>query len=359
MSITKAKVIGANVSYETYSRQDENVSRGNPAFSMSRGELVNFAINPKRWLDGYKAEQEATKATEWGSLLDCLLTDGANFGKRYAVAPATYQAKGMKCPSCGSVTDSKSCRKCGEEREPITIEKPWDGKATICKDWEEAQGAKQVIKAELKADADKAVAAIQANPVTRELFEVSAKQVMVIGFWKDEATGIEVPIRCLIDCLPPVDHEDFRKWIVDSKTARDGNPSKWDAVIAKEAYDWQAAIILDLYTAATSEERIDFIHVVQENVFPFHVVDPLPAMSVEFLDWGRAKYRAALRLYCQCLATKKWPSFAPAGLSFGLTQIISPDNVWAYKSLAGMAEFRRPEDPYEKRPEPKPSEMPS
>ena len=54
--IISAKVIGVGVSYETYSRQEPNVGRGSPLYIMSRGELTNFASNPKRWLDGYRED---------------------------------------------------------------------------------------------------------------------------------------------------------------------------------------------------------------------------------------------------------------------------------------------------------------
>ena len=321
--IKSAKVIGSNVSYETYSRQDENVSRGNPAFSMSRGELVNFAVNPRRWLDGFKEDQLDTDSTRWGSMIDCLMTSPDAFDANFAVAPATYP-------------DAKT----GEQ-------KPWTGAANFCKAWKKEQGNKTIIKAEMAEDAAAAVKSLRANEVVRELFSVSQKQVLVIGFWKDEATGMEIPIRSLLDLVPPVNHPRFGKWLCDFKTARNGNPATWDRVISDQSYDWQAALYMDTYTAATGEERIDFVHVVQENVFPFHLTEPLMAMSSEFLSWGRTKYRQALALYCRCLATGNWPSFAPAGMQFGITQIIGPDNVWAYKSMAGMPEFRPPPEPAE------------
>jgi len=316
--ITKAKVIGSNVSYETYSAQDPEIKRGHPQFSMSRGELVNCAVNPARWLAGFKLDDESTPSTTWGQLIDCLLTSPVKFSENFAVTPETYPDK-----------------KTGEQ-------KPWTFAANFCKEWREDHRGKTIIKADAMLDAAAAVKAIEANSMVKELFAVSKKQVLVIGFWEDEATGIQVPIRGLLDLVPPNDHAIFGKWLGDFKTARNGNPATWDRVISDSAYDLQAALYMDLFTAATNEDRVDFVHVVQENVFPFHVVSPLPAMSAEFLSWGRTKYRAALALYCQCLSTGVWPSFAPVGMQFGATQIIGPENVWSYKSMAGAAEFRPP-----------------
>jgi hypothetical protein len=335
--IINAKIIGENISYENYSRQGPDVKRGDPSFSMSRSELIEFALNPRRWKDGYGLKEENTKSTFWGSIIDCLLTSPEQFESRYSVAPATYARKVMKCPSCGSETDSKSCRKCSCPREETVTDKPWDSKATVCKEWEESQGDKIVIKSELKQSADLAVKAIGNNPTAAGVFAASMKQVMVIGFWKDELTKLEIPIRCLIDAVPYLDGP-FCKWTIDFKTSRNGNPASWDRTVDDEGYDVQAALIMDLYVAATKEDRVDFVHIVQENMFPFHVVDPPPALSAEYLDWGRNKYRAALRKYCQCIATGNWPSYDVVGFQMRdcKTQIIGPEELYHYKKTCGI-----------------------
>ena len=59
--ITNAKIIGENVSYESYSAQMPGIGRGQKDFTMSRGEIVNFASNPARWLAGYREDQSPTK----------------------------------------------------------------------------------------------------------------------------------------------------------------------------------------------------------------------------------------------------------------------------------------------------------
>lgn len=316
--ITKAKIIGDGIDYETYSRQESGIGRGNPALIMSRGELVNFASNPARWLAGYKADQDETVSTKWGSMIDCLLTSPEKFESQFAVSPETYPDK-----------------KTGEA-------KPWTGAATFCKEWKAEQGDKTIIKSAVADDAAFAVKVIRANPIVAELFSVSRKQVFAVAVWKDE-TGIEVPLRILVDLVPPKEHAIFGKWLADFKTARNGNPAFWADTVNKQSYDVQSALYKDIYEEAADEERTDFVHVVQENIFPFHVTTPPPAMSSEFLDWGRTKYKAALRLYCQCLETGVWPSFPIVGIAFGNTQIISPDQLWAYRQCAGMTEFKMPE----------------
>lgn len=323
--ITKAKIIGDGIEYETYSRQEPGVGRGNQDFIMSRGELMNFASNPARWLAGYKEDQDETVSTKWGSMIDCLLTSPAKFESLFAVSPETYPD-----------------RKTGKQ-------KPWTGAATLCKEWEAEQGDKTIIKSAVADDAALAVKMIRANEIVAELFAVSRKQVFAVAVWKDES-GREIPLRVLIDLVPPKEHATFGKWLADFKTARNGNPALWPSVADKLGYDVQAALYRDVYCEATGEDRADFLNIVQENVFPFHVTSPPPALSSEFLSWGRSKYCSALKLYCSCLSTGIWPSFPQSGIAFGNTQIIGPDNLWSYRTMAGLPEIQVPPDPYEQPP---------
>ena len=314
MSFKNCKVIGENVTYADYHGQE--AKRGEAGYSMSRSELVTFAECPARWIAGYGESGDDTASTKWGSMIDCLLTSPGEFDRLFAVAPETYP-------------DGKT-----GEQKPFTLASKW------CKEWKASQGEKTIIKAPEKQAADLAVKAIAENEIISSLFAASAKQVGVVGHWLDAATGISVPVRILIDLVPPASHSLFGKWLADFKTARNGNPANWARTVDDMSYDVQAALYLDLYVAATGEERIDFVHAVQENMFPFHVVSPPPALSSEFIEWGRAKYRRALSLYCQCLKTGIWPSYAQSGMPFGSTQIIGPDELFRYRKCAGMTEFK-------------------
>ena len=324
MSLTQCKIIGDNVDYGTYSAQ--TVERGDKAYIMSRSELVEFFECPAKWILGPQPD-DGTPSTNFGSLVDCLVTSVEKFDSLFAVAPATYP--GAK----------------GEE-------KPWTRQANYCKEWEAERVAegRTVIKADVKEQADLAVTAILADSDVSELLRVSRKQVHIAGIWKDKDTGLEVPIRGLLDLVPPKEHPVFGKTLADFKTCRNGSPAQWARVVDDQAYDVQASLFFDLYIGATNEDRTDFIHAVQENVAPFHVVKPMPSLSSEFLQWGRAKYQAALKLYAQCLKTGVWPSYPVAGLPFGPLQIIGPDSLWSYRQMAGQGSLDR--STYQPEPEP-------
>ena len=346
MSWKNAKVIGSN-----QKRGAAGQVRGHKDYVMSRSALVEFSPCPGKWREG-KDDDYSTKSMDFGSIVDCLATCPAELEDRFAIEPATYKSKGMKCPKCGSVTDSSKCTKCKTERVLIEVDKPWSNLSKTCQDWiqEMKDGGKTVIPAAMFEQAKLAFSLLRRNESILELFECSERQVLISAEWHDKATGVIVPVCGLIDLLPDKSNPSWGKHLADLKTARNGNPALWARVVDDQGYDVQAALYLDIYRAARpNEERIDFTHVVQENTHPFHVVSPPPALSSEFITWGRVKYTNALNRYAQCLATDIWPSYREVGMPFGNTQIIGPESLWSYRQGAGMTDFvappERPEKP--------------
>ena len=133
------------------------------------------------------------------------------------------------------------------------------------------------------------------------------------------------------------------KWLADSKTARNGNPEQFCRVVADEAYDVQAALSIDLFTTATGRDIQDWIYPLQENTPPYHVVKPMPALTSEFIEYGRVKYRIALRQYAECLATNKWPSYPTDDrLVYGDLQFLDPKALFKYRESGGVPAERTP-----------------
>lgn len=313
--ITSAKVVADGVSYEDYSRQ--TVQRGDPAFSMSRGELVAFALNPEKYLAS-TPDDDDTPATLFGRLVETLEMAPETFEKLFAIHPENYPCEPTK-------------------RDPRE-EKPWTTRADYCKEWEEEaeQAGLTPISPKLKAEADIAVKAAQAYGPRAELVACSKKQVFVSGEWEDKATGLVIPIRCLIDLVPDVKHPTMGKWLADSKTARNGDPSNFARVCDESSYDCQAALSIDLYSKATGEDRCEWVLPLSENTPPFHIVKPMPALTHEFLEYGRAKVHRALARYAQCLATNEWPSYSTGDrLVFNGVQYIAPDSLFSYRQSGG------------------------
>jgi hypothetical protein len=303
--IREAHDCGDNVSFEVYSRQPDSVKRGDPDYIMSGSDLTEFARCPHRWAVGYREVE--TKFTEWGQLIDCLLMSPDDFAERFAVAPATYSATAMECPSCHSRTDSKSCRKCKVDRVPVQVEKEWDFGATICQEWREKQGERQVVKAATMENAETAVELLRSDEFIGDMIRASRKQVMLTGFYDDSETGLRIPVRCLIDIVPPA------KFLADLKTLTCAHPSAWRRHVHDYRYHEQAARHLDLWNAAHGDDRKEFRHYIQESFEPFEIGKRI--LDPGFISMGRDNYVRALKRYALCLKTNYWPGYDESGNS--------------------------------------------
>lgn len=318
-----AKIVGINVDASEYLKQD--VKRGAPGFVMSRSNLIEFARNPRRWLAGFNDDEE-TKSTEWGNLIDCLVLQPHKFEALFVVAPKTYWIETGICPKCESISDSKSCSTCKRERVEHRVEKPWNLLATQCKEWQSKQeeNGQTVVKSETYESAKIATERLLSEPIIKEIVSSSDRQIMVLAQYVDAKTGIIVPVKALLD-LAPSKIGEFGQHLGDLKTSLTADPSNWRRLVWQRGYDVQAAFFMDLYNVATGEQRDTWFHIVQENYPPFEHCSPLPVLSSEYLELGRTKYLSALRQYAWCLKTNEWPSFPQSGFEIGGFQIISPD----------------------------------
>lgn len=275
-----AKIIAANYSSEKY--HAENGERGTAQYIMSRSALMELRRCPHRWIKGFATED--TDATEWGSLLDTLLLTPSQFETRYAVRPDTYT----------SAKDGV---------------KPWNNNATVCKEWNEsveAEGKKPLKKADL-AEVQAALKSAKDDEIISSVLADCACQVYVVGDYYDEATGLTIGCKGLLDIVPGKDSA-WRKSIWDLKSARNAAPGPWPRVVFERSYHVQAALSLDLYNAACpDEDRTDFCHAIIENVKPWEPGKRL--ISEDFLTLGRAQYRAALERYAKCLKSGEWPGY--------------------------------------------------
>lgn len=306
MKFTNAKIVGQNVPTSQYRAQE--FRRGEPEYTMSRGELMDFALNPHKWLAGLPGD--STESTEWGDLMDTLILSPERFNTLYCVAPETYPSVGMKCPKCGTITKAKSCKECGVPRQEVTTDKDWDWNATYCIEWREKQAGRRIIKADMRQRASDAVEVLKMHEPVMELIECSDKQVMCRAEYKDSDTGLVIPIKTLMDLVPRKDHKRCGKKLADLKTTVSCEPREFEKSVFNYDYDAQAALYKDVYVAATGEDRPDWEFVAQENKAPFEVANPLPLLSSDFLEIGRSKIAFALKFYARCLALNDFPSYS-------------------------------------------------
>jgi hypothetical protein len=275
---TTAKVIGENVSFEEYGKQTEK--RGDPGYVMSRGALVEFDLCPARWRNGF--EDSGTKATEWGQLMDCRVLEPHKYRNRYKVRPATIE----------------------EDGETLK----WNGNRRSCKAWvelAEQSGFIVIGEFEDKNSATAAAELLKDFEIARMVLH-SRSQVMVVGEYRDAATGITVKVKGLKDLVPHTG-SGFEDSLADFKTCRDAHPRSWQKAVFEHDYHTQAALYLDLWNAATGEARDSFRHILQESFPPYQPAKRL--LSPHFISMGREKYRRILKRYCECLSTGQWPDY--------------------------------------------------
>jgi len=320
MSFQKCRVVDKGVSPSAY-HAAQTAKRGTPEFVMSPSSLKAFAALPSRWVHGW--EPPDSKAKQWGDLLDCRLLTPSQFETRFAVEPAEYPDTGMKCPLCGSITDAKSCRKCKTDRIAVTVMKPWRYGAEFTDAWKAAHVVNNinVVSKPLLERCDAAAArlreVVDGDDTILRWFDCCDNQVLVEGEWRDEATGLVIPVRCLQDFVPRIRTE-FAKCLGDLKSTRSAHPIKFQ----RQAFDFgwhiQAAFDLDLYTAATGEDRNTWCFIIQENYEPWECNRAMYGQESGmgqpgFIELGRdaryGGYQGILSNYCACLKSGKWPRY--------------------------------------------------
>lgn len=270
---TEAAIVGRGVDPLVY--QKDNTERGNPLFIMSRSGLMRLLASPSKWKRGDFSE--STDSTDLGTLVDAKLSL-KNWQERFVTQPAEYE------------------HEAGDVRK-------WNNNATVCRKWHAGQVGKTVITQKEDDKSALMVERMLKDSRIKSVLDGADFSVMVLGRYKDRETGIEVPVKGLIDVVPV---NTYRDSIADIKTAKDGNPAGWSKTIFEYDYDVQAALYLDLYETATGEGRNRFIHLISENQPPHE--PERSAVSSEFINEGRAVYIDALKLYCRCLAENSWPS---------------------------------------------------
>lgn len=322
MSFQNCTITGVNVDSEEYHAKRNAIPRGNPEFIMSPSQMGLFAKQPRKWRRGYKPKD--TEAKAWGNLIDCRALTPQFFDSRYIVEPVTYDVSTLKCPACNSIADAKKCRSCGEERKPFTVTKEWNYQSKECSKWYEEQVAAHKIPVSKRSvqQCDDAVASllepINGDDTIQRWFNACERQVLIEGEWKDEATGLIIPVSALLDFVPHLDSE-FASSLGDFKSAISADKYAFERQAFKFGYQRQAAFDMDLFAAATGQERNTWCFIISENYEPW---EPNRAFygeegdmgSPSFLQIGREEqfggYKRILADYCQCLKHDKWPGYS-------------------------------------------------
>jgi hypothetical protein len=323
-------------------------ARGDVKFIMSSGELKTFATCPDKYIHGFNFQ--GSSATKFGSLIDTRILTPDLFDSLYAVQPDSYESTGMKCPKCGSITDSAKCGKCKCERDPVKIQKQWTSQSDTCQQWIAGQNGKTVITKEELADCDAAIKRVMSKPTMKAFIEASDTQVMCIAEWHDEDTGLVIPFKILLDMVPRNDTE-FFKSLGDFKSTRNAALIPFQVDAFKLGYHVSAALYRDIYVAATGEDRCNWVWLLAENVHPFQPGKRI--MTEAFYDLGKSEYTRMLKNYCQCVKHGIWPDFEMTDESVGDWGIADVSPYMAERALfAPKFDFTPPQEVEAGEPDP-------
>lgn len=322
-----AKIISVGTDAQQYHAAKKAFPRGSSDYPVSPSMLKEYDKSPRRWKRGYVPPD--SKAKEWGSRFDTLILSPELFPKRYITPPDEYEAKGT--------------------RKGETVMKPWDRRSKTCRAWESEHEAKgiEIATPEEIEEVHAAKASFLADEIGRFIAHCE-NQVLVRGEWMHQDSGLIIPVECLIDLVPDKKCE-FSSCLADLKSSRNASTRVWQSEVLERSYHTQAAFNLDLFNAATGEERSTFCFLIVENFEPFEPAKKI--LSQEYLELGRGEVHRMLSNYAVCLANGKWPSYDDLGESAQGWGLIKPPP-WAVSQSEYAARFELDEEEADEMPEP-------
>ncbi len=262
--------------------------RGEAGFVMSQSSLKLFAQNPSAWFKGRKVEP--TKSMEWGNLIDVLYLTPELFADTYCLLPKVYNAP--------------------TKADPYQ-QKPWNMTAHECQKWVAAQKQKGLfpLYRSTYEGAREAVKALHEHEIAAYLRGDCETQVVCQWSWTDPITGIEVPLKCMIDIAPTADN-----YLADLKSTVDASHGGFRRTAAKFRYDLQGAFYQWGHRECIRDTE-QYSLIVSESKFPYPVstyyltTDDLNAGRYGSKSrWGETPgFQSMLEHYCQCLASGIWP----------------------------------------------------
>ena len=220
-------------------------------------------------------KQYTTKAMQWGSLVDCLLTCPIEFPDTFVVQPPTYK---------GPATARKGAE---------IIDKPWNANAKVCKAWIAEQGDKAILSQETLDEAHKAVKIIMTHRAASWIIDNSETQVFLHGKYKD------LNLKCLVDFAPP------SVFLADLKTTADFSVKGFESTILKYGYHVQAGFYLMVWNQMHPNDKRERFQIVWQNsAAPYEVA----CTEIPHADIVRGQ-DLALKLIKQLITAYKTDSF--------------------------------------------------
>ena len=302
--ITSASIGASGVSPQPLATP--SVPRGNPSYPIDCWDLIAFSQSERRWR--YDTARTPTDTTTYGEMLRALAAGSLDVINSYAHRPADYVHTRNECPSCKSVSPAKVCRTCGLGRVSISEVREWNGGSKFCSAWaaEQLKHNLRIVNDEVWTRATAAFANLTADPAIMELASGSTSQQLLSAIWHDTATGLDIPLRTVISCVPSM-FGLYADCLATLEVAYDSSPLAWNDYHIEHGLHVAAAFRQMIHNATTGESRSTHCWVIAERKFP-HLI-ARRASSPDLLAAGTALVHSILADYAQSLATDTWSSY--------------------------------------------------
>lgn len=142
---------------------------------------------------------------------------------------------------------------------------------------------------------------ILGNDYAKALLEDTEREKSM--YWIDDETGVLCKARPDFMFLG-----DKTCYVGDIKTAKNASPRSFSMDMHNYGYHIQAAMIQEGLKKIKGVDVQEFHYVVVEKEAPY--VTAIYKIDKEALEKGREKFREGLKIYKNCMTTKKWPSYA-------------------------------------------------
>jgi len=261
------------------SREYHAIGRGAdlPDMPLSKSLLWKFGQSPFKW----KAEYDAgigfkpTPSTEWGSLVDCLVTQPCEWQETAAIGNfdnwLTKEAKAFKAEAAVA------------GKIPVLL-----------KQMPDLERASQMLREHL------------ARHCTAPQYQIAATHEIAIN-------GCRYTLRGLADIV------DANR-LHDIKTTESIDESKLRYKVRDFGYHVQAAFYIDLFRANGAEIDVAFDLHFQESSFPFRT--RLVTLTPDDIRDGREWYANAIQQWHTCVTTGEWPGAELEPMTGGLPRRI-------------------------------------
>lgn len=302
--------------YWTASAMNPERERREPTRLMLMGTAWHTGIwEPHLFADAYAEKPDISPVSTVGKLLDEALQDYTAFCAKYVPIPdgITKTSKEGKQLLAELEAQGKTGIEAEKYHQAVELVPSLHGKILFSADDLDA------IRRMAKAAHD--------HPVTKVIFSLPGGMAEQSIFAVDPATG--APMRIRPDYAVPPCAMFPNGLIVDGKSNDNSSPAEFARNAWNSEMFFQAAFYSDVFQLhfGTSKPPV-FAWMAQERDAPFATA--YYSAPSDFVEYGRQRYRALLKLFAECLRTNTWP-----GYSTSVQDLALPS--WAAKAISEVA----------------------